>query len=125
MALFRRIWHDEAGFIATTDLLLLTTIVVLGMIVGLVMFRNQVVQEFVDMAMAIGHLNHDYTYDGTNDSQGGPDGRPDGEPDVPDECFVAGSYYIDETDFCQAEDEAGEEPGGISVRVPPLDEGGP
>lgn len=123
MARFRRICRDQAGFVATTDLLLLTTIVVLGMIVGLVLFRNQVVQEFVDMAMAIGHLNHDYRYNGTNDSTG-DEGFPDGEADVEGECFVAGSYYTDETDFCQEDDEAGEEPGGISVRVSPIAEGG-
>ncbi len=121
MPCFRRMWRDEAGFVATTDLLLLTTIVVIGMIVGLVVFRNQVVQEFVDMAMAIGRLNHSYTYFGTNDSE------PNGVPDDPDLCFVAGSTYEDLRDFCQPEEEQepGEEPGGISVRVPPTDEGGP
>ena len=123
MARFRRIWGDEAGFVATTDLLLLTTIVVLGMIVGLVVFRNQVVQEFVDMAMAIGHLSQSYTYNGDND--GSPGDPPDGVADDTDQCFVAGSTYIDATDFCQEEDEAGEEPGGISVRVAPLPEGDP
>ena len=113
MAPLGRMWRDEAGFVATTDLLLLTTIVVLGTIVGLVVFRNQVVQEFVDMAMALGHLNQSYTYFGTNDSE------PDGAPDDPDLCFVAGSSYEDLTDFCQAEDMPGEEPGGISVQVAP------
>ena len=123
MAPFRRIWRDEAGFVTTIDLLLLTTIVVLGTIVGLVVFRNQVVQEFVDMAMALGHLNQSYEYSGDND--GGPGDPPDGAPDDPNLCFVGGSTYEDLTDFCQEEDEAGEEPGGISVRVPPVDEGGP
>ena len=116
MVSFKRLRRDEAGFVATTDLLLLTTIVVLGIILGLVVFRNQVVQEFVDMAMALGHLNQSYTYFGTNDSE------PDGDPDDSDLCFVAGSTYEDLTDFCQEEDVAGSEPGGVSVRVPPVDE---
>jgi len=122
MTRFRRIWRDEAGFVATTDLLLLTTVVVLGTIVGLVVFRNQVVQEFVDMAMALGHLNQSYEYVGDND--GGPGDPPDGEADDPEQCFVAGSTYEDLTDFCQEDDEGGEEPGGISVRVAPQDENG-
>ena len=47
MARFRRIWRDDAGFVATTDLLLLTTIVVLGMILGLVVFSHWILDFIV------------------------------------------------------------------------------
>ena len=53
MTIVKTLWRDRRGFVATTDLLLMTTILVLGMIVGLATVRDQVVQEFGDLATAI------------------------------------------------------------------------
>lgn len=118
MIILRRLWRDQGGFVSTTDLLLLATIVVLGSIVGLVAFRNQVVQEFGDLATAIDSLNQSYTYTGDGDSE------PDGEPDPGrEDCFVAGSTYTDETDFPNEGDPPNNEPAGIDVDAPPVDEG--
>ena len=60
--MFKRLWYDETGFVNSTDLILASTILVLGMIVGLVALRNQVVQELSDTASAVGSLNQSYTY---------------------------------------------------------------
>ncbi len=113
MNTIRRLWRDRAGFVATTDLILMSSILVIGMIVGLVAFRDQVVQEFGDLATAVGRLNQSYRYSGSNDA------NSDGTPDDPTQCFVAGSSYTDQPDFGELPDLAGQEPAGISVQAKP------
>ena len=51
--MLNRFWSDEAGFIVSTELILIATILVIGMLVGLVSVRDQVVQELADVAEAI------------------------------------------------------------------------
>ena len=104
MKLFRSLWADDAGFVISAELVLVATITVIGLIVGLTVLRNQVVQELVDVAQSIGSLSQTYAYAGTF------------------KCGVAmtdGSYYTDKTDFCQSAQASGQEPGGISVRMWP------
>jgi len=113
----RRFWRDRAGFVATTDLILISAIVVIGMIVGLVTFRNQVVQEFGDLSTAVGRLNQSYRYSGSNDA------NSDGNPDDPSQCYVAGSSYTDQPDFGDDPDLPGQPPAGISVDGQPGAEG--
>jgi hypothetical protein len=112
MNLLRRLWRDKRGFLATTDLILLATIVVLGSIVGMATFRNQVVQEFGDMSMAVGSLNHSYSYGGDQNTAKG--------------YSVAGSSFTDQPDYGQDPVVPGQEPAGIDVKVaPPATEGTP
>ena len=59
-----KLWNDEAGFIVSAELVLIATILVLGMIVGLVSVRDQVVQELGDIAIAIGVINQSYSFSG-------------------------------------------------------------
>jgi len=107
MTFLRRFWRDQRGFLATTDLILLATIVVIGTIVGLVTFRNQVVQEFGDAATALGSLNQSYEYQGC------------GEEGVT-EHWVAGSTYQDNPDFGDDGDPNNQAPAGISVQAAPI-----
>jgi hypothetical protein len=101
----RKLWGDDAGFIISAELVLVATIVVIGLIVGLVVVRNQVVQELVDVGQAIGSLSQTYAFAGTK------------------KCGLAltdGAYYNDKADFCQSQWQTpGNEPGGVSVRVWP------
>lgn len=62
MNTLRRLWKDEAGVLATTDLLLLTTLLVLGMLVGLTTLRDSVVQELADLGSAVGSLDQSYSF---------------------------------------------------------------
>ncbi len=114
--MLKRLWLDETGFVKTTDLILATTILVIGMIVGLAAFRDQVVQEFGDLATAVGRLNQSYRYSGSNDADS------DGNPDDPTQCFVAGSYFQDQNNFGIFPVEPGQEPAGISVQAKPTRE---
>ena len=105
MRRFRELWGDEAGFVISAELVLVSTILVIGMIVGLVVIRNQVVQELVDVGQAIGSLSQSYAFSGTK------------KPGV---GWTDGSGYVDKIDFCQTPwQEPFTEPGGISVRVWP------
>ena len=62
--ILKRLWKDERGVVNTTDVILMTTILALGALVGLVSLRNQVVQELTDVATAVGFLNQSYSYEG-------------------------------------------------------------
>jgi hypothetical protein len=109
MKKLKRLWSDDKGVVATTDLILMSVVVVLGIIVGLVTFRDQVVQELGDVAGAIGHLNQGYNF--TGDGMTG------------DACFVAGSSYTDQVDFCEENDTPNAPPSCIEVSVAASDEG--
>ena len=105
MKMLRRLWADEAGFVVSTELVLVATILVIGLIVGLTELRNQVVQELADTGAAIGMISQGYQYYGTE------------KPEVAD---TDGAGWDDRLDFCQTpEDISGQEPAGISVRVAP------
>lgn len=60
----KKLWSDEAGFIVSAELVLIATILVLGMIVGLVSVRDQVVQELGDLAIAFAVINQSYSFSG-------------------------------------------------------------
>lgn len=66
--MFRRFYSSfirhEAGFVLSTEALLLGTTVVLGLLVGLVSVRDSFVMEFEDFSNAIGFLNQSYSYTG-------------------------------------------------------------
>ena len=59
-----KLWGDESGFIVSTDLILISSILVIGLLVGLVSLRDQIVQELGDVAVAVGNLNQSYSFAG-------------------------------------------------------------
>jgi hypothetical protein len=107
----KKLWGDESGFIVSTDLLLISSILVIGLLVGLVSLRDQIVQELGDVAVAVGNLNQSYSFAGHNVTFAGFT------------FTVAGSNFADASDF--GENGAGEantdppnsEPAGIEVSV--------
>jgi Flp pilus assembly pilin Flp len=62
MTLVRKFWSDRNGFIISTELVLVATILVIGMITGVTTIRDAVVQEMGDVAAGIGKLNQSYAY---------------------------------------------------------------
>lgn len=50
------LWNDEDGFVLSSELVLIATVLVLGSLVGLVSLRNQIVGELSDMSQAIGSI---------------------------------------------------------------------
>jgi hypothetical protein len=113
MNVLHRLWADDAGFVVSTELVLVATVLVIGLILGLTELRNQVVQELGDVAQAIGNINQSYQYAGTLKVA---------------VASTAGSDFRDEIDWCEGpngDDVAGAEPCLLSVRVPPIDESVP
>ena len=62
--MLRNFWNDESGFIVSSELILIATIVVIGIITGLVEIQWAVVGELNDVADAIGSLNQSYQISG-------------------------------------------------------------
>ncbi len=87
--LVMRLWHDEAGFVVSTELILIATIVVIGLITGLTTVRDAVVHELADVADAVSEIDQSYSW-----------GRIDAH------CSsTAGSEYVDTPDFCDTDPE--------------------
>jgi hypothetical protein len=80
------LWNDENGFIVSAELILVSTILVIGMVVGLQTIRETVTTEMADVAAAIGSLNQSYNFGGMTGAS----------------SSIAGSSFVDYTDFCDA-----------------------
>lgn len=101
MRVFAQLWQDDLGFVVSSELVLIGTILVLGMIVGLATVRDQVVQELGDFALAIGQINQSYSFSGITGHS----------------SSVAGSQFVDTLDFCDnaADQGANEGPACINI----------
>ena len=64
MPAFQQLVDDDQGFVVTVELILITTIVVLGLITGLSAVRDAVVSELSDVATSVQELNQSYSYNG-------------------------------------------------------------
>jgi len=106
-----RLWKDDSGFIATTDLLLICTILVIGTVVGLTTLRDQVVQELGDLGAAFAGLNQSYSFAAVTLVFNGST------------FTVAGSEFQDMTDDCDTGDPGGAPPACISLSVSASHEG--
>jgi Flp pilus assembly pilin Flp len=79
--------HDEAGFIVSAELVLISTILVIGMIVGLSEVANAVNQELEDVASAFGAINQTYCFSGFTGHK----------------AWETGSNFKDFADFCDGQ----------------------
>lgn len=98
--LLSRFWQDDAGFVISSELVLVATILVIGLIAGLTSVRDQVTQELGDVAGAISQVNQSYAYEGVTGHS----------------AAVHGSIFADNVDFCDAPaDAAGAPPVCILI----------
>ena len=95
MTTLRHLWRDESGFVASTGWILFSAVFIVGVTVGMVALRNQIVQEFGDMAAALDQLDQSFSIED-------------------------GASYTDSSSF---DDPIDAEPAGLSVQVSPVDEG--
>lgn len=84
MTLVSKLWKDEAGFILSSELVLIATIGVLAMVVGLSEVANSINQELEDVASAFGAVNQSFRYQGLTGHGGSIDGS--GFHDGVDHC---------------------------------------
>jgi len=64
----KKLLKKQKGFIVTIELLLISTILVIGLIVGWVMVRDATLAEMSDMSEAIGALDQSYAIAGASNS---------------------------------------------------------
>jgi hypothetical protein len=58
----------QAGFIVSAELVLIATILVIGLIVGMVAIRDSMIAEMGDVAEAIGAIDQSYEFNGVTDT---------------------------------------------------------
>ncbi len=63
---FFKLWMDDSGALLSFEWILLATILVLAMVVGLKSVQQAVLNEFEDLANAIGNINTSYLYKGVS-----------------------------------------------------------
>ena len=65
----KQLWNDETGFLLSAELVLITTILTLGMVVGLSSVSAAINNEMFDVSRAFSAVNQGYRYSemrGTN-----------------------------------------------------------
>jgi len=63
--LIARLWAENDGAIVSAEIMLVTSILVLGVIVGLKSLRDSVVTELADVAQALANVDQSSFYSGT------------------------------------------------------------
>ena len=85
------LWKDENGAILLAELVLIASILVLGMLVGLVELQSSIVQELGDLSNAFGNFNQSYTTSGFNSTKGVNQSK----------ARTYGAKYTDHVDVCE------------------------
>jgi len=88
--MLKSLWNDEAGVILSAEIVLVGTILVIGMIVGLVELQCSVVDELNDLGEAIGSINQSYQYTGILSVKKGHKIK----------ALTVGSRFVDGRDSC-------------------------
>jgi len=91
--MLKTLWNDEAGVILSAELVLVSTILVLGMLVGLVELQCSIVAELSDLSSAFGNLNQSYETSGFGSSKGGNQFK----------ARTYGAAYTDRGDTCDCD----------------------
>lgn len=86
-SLLTAVYRDEAGFVISSELILVGTIVVLSLVVGLSEVSISVNEELEDVGSAVGAVNQGFAYSGVTGHKG----------------FKTGSAFYDVYDFCDSQ----------------------
>lgn len=103
--MLRSLWANEEGFIVSAELVIVATVLVIGLLVGLVTIRDQVIQELADTAASYARIGQSYSYSGVTGHA----------------SSSAGTVFTDRIDFCQGviqDDPAGQAAHCIAMTVP-------
>jgi len=86
----RCLLEDEDGFVVSSELMLMSSLVVLGLLVGLESARSAVTAELSDVVGSMQDLNQSFSVDGI----------------VYHNSNVAGFDFVDDTDECDSPDQS-------------------
>jgi hypothetical protein len=81
--------HDDRGFVASSELVMIATIMVIGLLVGLSSVRDGIVSELSDVGGSLQDLNQSYSLDGV----------------VAHNANTAGFDFVDGTDECDTDNQ--------------------
>ncbi|MDA0835039.1 MAG: branched-chain amino acid aminotransferase [Planctomycetota bacterium] len=70
MQLLKTLWHNDAGFIISAELVLIASIAVLSLVVGLTEVSYGINNELEDVGSAFGSVNQSYRYNGVAGHKG-------------------------------------------------------
>lgn len=84
--LLKQLWSDEAGLVVSAELVFVTSILSIGMIVGISAARDGVTSELADIGDAVTEYNQGYSVSAI---------RGHG-------AAISGSAYNDNRDYCDA-----------------------
>jgi len=65
-----RLWKEESGAIVTSELLLIATLLVIGVVAALAAVRAAIVTELADFSSSIGTMNQSFSVGGTVSGDG-------------------------------------------------------
>ncbi|HRA88087.1 MAG TPA: hypothetical protein PK992_08460 [Planctomycetaceae bacterium] len=101
--MLKTLWNDESGIIISAEIVLVGTILVLGMVVGLVELQCTVIGELSDLSSAFGNFDQSYQTSGmaSYKNYGGFKSRTYGARyfDRPDNCDCDLNLNLVCTDF--------------------------
>ena len=89
MKTLQSLWRDEQGFILSTEMTMVASVLVLGLMAGAVTVRDQLVQEMADVSMAISNYNQSYSFSGITACS----------------ASTAGMQFRDDNDFCDEDEQ--------------------
>lgn|GEM_PF-2567640 len=69
-SVFKTLWYDESSVILSDELVLVCTILVLGLLVGIVELQCAIGGELSDLGSAFGTVNQSYNHSGFSSSEG-------------------------------------------------------
>ena len=81
-----QLWNDEAGFVISSELIFVATLLVIGLITGLTTIRDQVLGELGDVADAISEFDQSYSISAVTAHA----------------SSTSGALFDDINDFCEA-----------------------
>jgi hypothetical protein len=64
VAIFKKLWNDEIGAVLSAELMLVSTVMIVGLTAGLVTLRDALARETADMAAAVAQLDQSYVLPG-------------------------------------------------------------
>lgn len=77
-------WREDAGFVLSTEMIIVLTLVVVAVIAAFTALREAIVTEMADTGASLARLNQSYAINGVSSHS----------------SFGAGSLYLDSDDFC-------------------------
>ena len=87
LKLLNQLYRDDAGFILSAELVLVSTIVVLGCMVGLSEVSHGINEELEDVGSAFGSVNQSFKFSGFSGAKG----------------RIVGSRFFDHKDECDGQ----------------------